>query len=417
MPIGWKWNVPTSKKVTHAGRGSGTRHAQEMGAGIEEIAQHGNWNNSRVVLRCLSGIPKDVPHKLAGFGGQGERSWLARNTLVPSLELQRKLWPFIEDRFPGGENGQRWLGNIMKDRPTYHGRPTPSRYKYSSADFNKMQLMMLLAHLRKVVLQDAAVLMRKNDDASYLYSRHHIFEDSVLKDPLFVQFANDLHRSMETTSPLSTDSLRANAPAIHHEFRSISDRIHGLSLHMHAEFDGFTKNMTRLYDAHCDQLRQERDDRNARELNFIGTIRGATGDVLQRFSHLHTVYSSQHERQLDLNHHRSQQDQLHTSLPQFFRLPRQPQHQLPQPYQEPHNCYNGRIKSSNRRRLRNCYNSRPNSHRNSLKWKTNPDSISNCNKTNPKNCHPLHNDGYPSPSRHDCVSSDQLSEFRVCHDP
>ncbi|KAI7821513.1 hypothetical protein BC939DRAFT_455417 [Gamsiella multidivaricata] len=53
----------TSKKVTHSGRGSGARHAQEMGAGVEEIAQHGNWNNSRVVLFYLSGIPKDVPQR------------------------------------------------------------------------------------------------------------------------------------------------------------------------------------------------------------------------------------------------------------------------------------------------------------------------------------------------------------------
>ncbi|KAI8359581.1 hypothetical protein B0O80DRAFT_233996 [Mortierella sp. GBAus27b] len=207
----------------------------------------------------------------------------------------------------------------------------------------------------------------------------------------------------------STDSLRANAPAIHHEFRSISDRIHGLSLHMHEEFDGFTKNMAQLHDAHCDQLRQERDDRNARELNFIGTIRDVTGDVLQRFSHLHTVYSSQHERQLDLNHHRSQQDQLHTSLPQFLRPPRQPQHQLPQPYQQPQLLQRSHQELQQEEAQEHCCNSRPNSHRNNLKW-----------KTNPENCHPPTNrykDGYPSPSRHDCVSSDQPSEFRVCHDP
>jgi hypothetical protein len=65
-----------------------------------------SWNNRRVVLFYLSGITKNVPHKLAGFGGENERSWLARNTLIPPLELQRKLLSFIEDLFPGGENGK-----------------------------------------------------------------------------------------------------------------------------------------------------------------------------------------------------------------------------------------------------------------------------------------------------------------------
>jgi hypothetical protein len=327
----------TSKKVTHTGRGSGARHAQEMGAGIEEIAQHGNWNNSRVVLFYLSGIPKDVPHKLAGFRGQGERSWLARNTLVPPLELQRKLWPFIEDLFPGGEDGQKWIENIMMDRDRYHGRPSSNRHIYSSDDFNQMRLMALLTHLRKIVLQDAIVLMRKTEDPSCVYSQHHIFKDSVFRDPLFLQFSKDLRQSMETASPPSTDSLRANAPALHHEFRAINDRLNSMSLRTIRidekleKLDGFENSVNRLIDAHRDQFQQEQDDRNARELRFLETMRDATE---QRLTYLRDMNSGQHRHQLGLQLHKSRQDQIHVSLPEFFR-PRQQQHQLQQPRQLP----------------------------------------------------------------------------------
>ncbi|KAF9342137.1 hypothetical protein BGX34_008692, partial [Mortierella sp. NVP85] len=66
--------------------------------------------------------------------------------------------------FPGGGDGRLWLENIMMDRDEFEKRPSPSRFKYKVADFHKMRLLILLAHLRKVVLQDAVVLLEKNED-------------------------------------------------------------------------------------------------------------------------------------------------------------------------------------------------------------------------------------------------------------
>ena len=323
----------TSSKVTHAGRGSGARHAQEMGAGIEEIAQHGHWNNNRVVLFYLSGVPKDVPHKLAGFSNPTERSWLPRNTLIPPLELQQRLWPFIEKMFPGGEDGRMWLENVMMDRDEVEKRPSPGRFKYDSADFYKMRLLILLAHLRKVVLQDAVALMEKNEDPNCIYSHHYIFEDRVFRDPLFARFKIDMKQCMETASPPITDSLRANAPGIHNELRGLSDQMASMKFHVHDELKEFRKGLECLFQVQGQQYQEERDSRNAHEIAFIGAMRDAAGDWDKRLSGLQTMYASQHERKLDQQRHRSQQDQLNLRL-QKLHWPQQQQQLLPQRQQQ-----------------------------------------------------------------------------------
>ncbi|KAF9080523.1 hypothetical protein BGX27_005399, partial [Mortierella sp. AM989] len=98
-----------SNKVTHAGRKAGAQHAQSSGAHIEEIAHHGNWNHRRLVMFYLSAVPKEVPYRLAGFTLQNEEPWLERNTLIPPVELQRQVFPFIEDLFPGDQDWAKWL--------------------------------------------------------------------------------------------------------------------------------------------------------------------------------------------------------------------------------------------------------------------------------------------------------------------
>jgi hypothetical protein len=115
----------TSSKVTHAGRRSGAQHAQSNGAPIEEIAQHGNWNHRRLVAHYLSPVPKDVPYRMAGFRDK-EDIWLERNTFIPPLALQRKIFPFVEKLFPESTDWGRWMDNLMLDQPEETNRPKTS---------------------------------------------------------------------------------------------------------------------------------------------------------------------------------------------------------------------------------------------------------------------------------------------------
>ncbi|KAF9954456.1 hypothetical protein BGZ72_004593 [Mortierella alpina] len=77
-----------SKKRTHVARGTGSRHAQDAGADIASIENHGGWGKGRVSTHYLSRISDDVPSKMAGFTLPGERLRLARGTFYRQLHFR-----------------------------------------------------------------------------------------------------------------------------------------------------------------------------------------------------------------------------------------------------------------------------------------------------------------------------------------
>ncbi|KAF9567067.1 hypothetical protein EC968_003501 [Mortierella alpina] len=275
-------NVKDRKKVTHRGRVHGSQFAQACGASVEAIAQHGNWALNRLSTHYLSRVDAGVALHMAGFNPPNERLWLLRNNVIPPVELQRQVFPFIEDQFPGDEDWKAWIENIMLDRDVYHGRmihpmrtrktPFARRRRQSAGtrgtdagasddDHNnnsdsdddndngddeeddeedytiaKRRHLILLAHLRKVVLQDAAVLMELgNQDEHCRYHYHHVFDYDVFKTQLFIDFRAKLHADMLTATSPITDSLAANAPGIHSHLRSVESRVADLGLVMEAE--------------------------------------------------------------------------------------------------------------------------------------------------------------------------------------
>ncbi|KAF9349809.1 hypothetical protein BGX26_011926 [Mortierella sp. AD094] len=66
------------------------------------------------------------------------------------------------------------------------------------ADIPKRRHLILLAHLRKVVLQDAvAIIAQGENDAQCLYAEHHIFHEPVFKTQLFFDFQTRLREQMK----------------------------------------------------------------------------------------------------------------------------------------------------------------------------------------------------------------------------
>jgi len=181
-----------TKKITHGGRKAGAQHAQSNGASIEEIAQHGNWNNRRLVTSYLENVPKEIPYRLAGFKLPNEDHWLERNTLTPPLALQKQIFPFVEELFPGDHDWARLIENIMLDNPDDTDRLEAHRITIPKQLIPAWRLMITLAHLRKVVLQDAAALMLIVE-GQCMYSQHHIF--TKINECLFNARVSRIHIS------------------------------------------------------------------------------------------------------------------------------------------------------------------------------------------------------------------------------
>ncbi|KAF8938861.1 hypothetical protein BGZ58_011311 [Dissophora ornata] len=94
--------------------------------------------------------------------------------------------------------------------------------------------LLLLAHLRKVVLQDVATLVDLHDpDCDY--NQHHIFHASVFKGELFYRFRNELGECPTTAASPIVEGLATNTPAIRHQFHSLNSRLSALDNRFDAE--------------------------------------------------------------------------------------------------------------------------------------------------------------------------------------
>ncbi|KAG0346433.1 hypothetical protein BG004_001747 [Podila humilis] len=219
---------------------------------------------NRPSTHYLSRVDAGVALHMAGFNPSDERLWLPRNNMIPPVELQRLVFPFIEEQFPGDQDRVLWIENIIVDRDVFHGRKTvhynalrtpaghrgrrhtkdtttdgvpaddgddddddDDKHDYTIA---KRRHLILLAHLRKIVLQDAAVLMELGmQDEQCRYHSHHVFNYPVFKTQLLFDFRANLRADMlKVTSPI-TDSFVANALGIHSRLRSAESRVLDLS--------------------------------------------------------------------------------------------------------------------------------------------------------------------------------------------
>jgi len=309
-----------SSKVTHGGRKAGAQHAHASGASIEDIAHHGNWNHRRLATHYLTQVSKDVPYKMAGFTLANEEFWLERNTVVPPKELQRMIFPFVENLFPGNQDWVLWIENIMDDNPEEFNRPKVSRAVYLSESYPAMRLMIILAHLRKVILQDAVAMLSITDDSTCVYGQHDMFtKHPAFSSPIFREYSLQLQQSMrDTRSPL-TDSLTANAPALHHEFRSVKTALGTLdglirqqNTYIQQRFDGVERCSDHNADAVGDQL-----------LSISRAIQNAFGNASQIVGDTVTQVERQRQEQRRRRPRQNPQPQLQQGEPE--QIPELPQ--------------------------------------------------------------------------------------------
>ncbi|GJJ75258.1 hypothetical protein EMPS_07616 [Entomortierella parvispora] len=170
-------NIGVKGKATHLSRRLGAFLARLTGATHEDISKHGGWGTNRLITHYLDGVDASVALQMAGFeNGRTENFWLERN-VIPDLELQRMVFPFIERACSNPEDKKHYdpfwiqtIDNIMLDRSIFYGRQEENikikkikkraaRKVLSDEAISRRRHLCLLAHLRKVILQDAAVFL------------------------------------------------------------------------------------------------------------------------------------------------------------------------------------------------------------------------------------------------------------------
>ncbi|KAG9066613.1 hypothetical protein KI688_012521 [Linnemannia hyalina] len=127
---------------------------------------------------------------------------LPRSRLLLPPDLQRQLFPFIEDFYDDSADWKMWVENIMMDRPDATDRlPNKDKdVKYVNLDFPKIRYLLFVAGLRKVVLQDFAAMMacEPEEDGERKTGFDHTFavKHPVLSSSAFREFAAQLQEAM-----------------------------------------------------------------------------------------------------------------------------------------------------------------------------------------------------------------------------
>ncbi|KAF9085685.1 hypothetical protein BGX23_009446 [Mortierella sp. AD031] len=173
---------------------------------------------------------KPLPYMLATTLSQKSVFELPRNRVLPSVELQRQLFPFIEELFPDNDDWRIWLDNVMLNRPEDTNRPDEEQANYTRASYTAIRLMLLLAGFRKVILQDFAAMLISGDNDGRGGSgrgKHMGFDHvlaikhPVLSSPAFQEFASQLHSAMGVGSastyriPIRSNTV-ANDESVRH---------------------------------------------------------------------------------------------------------------------------------------------------------------------------------------------------------
>jgi hypothetical protein len=268
-----------ARKMTH-GRVSGANDLSLKGATDKEIERIGHWNSNSMTKSYLGPIPIGAVRLHAGFRREQGTYNLPRANIEPPIELRRIIFPFVEEAYPevmgrtrgrlldikhrrkvgssradglvANENGElpddpedaNFEGLEELDQEEYsnsaafatsrrinqHGRlmnaADEERLKGVS-DGAAIAFMKMLTKMRKVLLQDMAVL-------SLEYPDHPILEHPVFcheKWPEFRDAVRENVRANDTNPPLSVQiqtcmpEMSARVERISAELKTMKDGV------------------------------------------------------------------------------------------------------------------------------------------------------------------------------------------------
>ncbi|KAI9327252.1 hypothetical protein BD770DRAFT_449902 [Pilaira anomala] len=211
-----------TSRVTHGGRHSGAMEAEALGIPVELIKKGGGWKDkeTRLETHYLGKLPAPFARGMAGFWGKPFA--LARNSVSPSLELQKTIFPWIESY--SSVNNKEWgaacnkemneiddnkdeeanilnmvLNNeveleehveevefVEEDGRTKSKKKDKGKGKQravqSRESVMKRGFLRLLLRCRRIVLQDAAVYLHLNRQNKLVNSKNALFSGDQFKE-------------------------------------------------------------------------------------------------------------------------------------------------------------------------------------------------------------------------------------------
>ncbi|KAK3844526.1 MAG: hypothetical protein J3R72DRAFT_71686 [Linnemannia gamsii] len=179
---------------------------REQGVGAEEVCGF-HYNDNTIATDTplksysLTDDSASEPYKLAANLRLHGEYLVIRDAIIPPLELQRQIFPFIEKLFPDNDDWKIWIDNIMMNRPEYTGRPRNQNNHYPKDVSPVIRFMIVLAHQRKIILQDIVALKLCTKDFLVVGNTTHRIADSpVFSSQAFLRFTHQLQEAIQSKS-------------------------------------------------------------------------------------------------------------------------------------------------------------------------------------------------------------------------
>jgi hypothetical protein len=181
----------SSKKKTHASRGSSARSAEQNGMDAELIRQMGGWLKGAMEKSYLNTLPYSAIRVMNGFHREKGSFYLPRALVTPPDSLQKRIFPSVE----------HWLERMRTDD--------------SCRTISGQAFLRLLVELRIIILQDAVLL---KDD----FPDHPLFLHEIFQSPEYKAFADESLAAINASVPPAEIEMRRIMPFVDERINNIS---------------------------------------------------------------------------------------------------------------------------------------------------------------------------------------------------
>ena len=172
-----------STKEKHIGREGGVGYGEENELDQAIIKTIGNWNPDVMESRYSSKLPLEGMRVMGGHDSTKGFFFIPRSGIDPSEQLQSQIFPFVE--------------NILSAK-------LGARVNVEATAINYLRL---LIRLRKVILQDVAVMKFHGKD-------HLIFNAEPFNSEAFRDYAQEVHIYMDNTEDPRDKTLDTVLPGV-----------------------------------------------------------------------------------------------------------------------------------------------------------------------------------------------------------
>ncbi|CEP13751.1 hypothetical protein [Parasitella parasitica] len=185
-----------SKKLTHAGRGSGARDAEMAGASVDHIKRMGRWSLDTVENVYLPCLPCTAIRIMSEFPEQIGCYRLPRALVTPPESLLCMVFPGYDACKESG------ISDVNSEHNTICG----------------VGFLRLLKELRVIILQDAVLLRQQN-------SKSLIWRNKIFKSQEFEAFARDSLQAMATAQVTAALEIRRTMSFVEERFGQIQNAL------------------------------------------------------------------------------------------------------------------------------------------------------------------------------------------------